>query len=150
MSGHKLSTKSSTSRLSNQGAPGPVAQWGHGLNSRSTIPNLPGSKRRKTNCRGEVRDMESLGLDNYLKSFNHQLMIVHSLLDWWKERRTEFPILARMAFDVVLSIPAMSGEVERVFSSSKRLITDNRNCLGSEVVEKHCETQKHWLKANLV
>jgi hypothetical protein len=130
MSGHKLSTKSSTSRLSNQGAPGPVAQWGHGLNSRSTIPNLPGSKRRKTNCRGEVRDMESLGLDNYLKSFNHQLMIVHSLLDWWKERRTEFPTAghatciggcsgstsSRNTCHHLFSIPAMSSEVERVFS----------------------------------
>jgi hypothetical protein len=53
-----------------------------------------------------------------------------------------------MAFDV-FSIPAMSSEVERVFSSSKRLITDDRNCLGSEVVEA-CETQKHWLKAGIV
>jgi hypothetical protein len=53
-----------------------------------------------------------------------------------------------MAFDI-FSIPAMSSEVERVFSSAKKLITDKRNCLGSDVVEA-CETQRHWLKAGLV
>jgi hypothetical protein len=66
--------------------------------------------------RQRQKDVESLELDNYLKSFNHQL-VVHSPLDWWKERRTEFPSLARMAF-YLFSIPAMRSEVERVFSSS--------------------------------
>lgn len=99
-------------------------------------------------CQKQKRkDVESLELDNYLKSFDHQL-VIDSPLNWWKERQTEFPTLARMAFDL-FSIPAMSSEVERVFSSSKRLITDDRNCLGSEVVEAS-ETQKHWLKADLV
>jgi hypothetical protein len=36
--------------------------------------------------RQRQKDVESLELDNYLKSFNHQL-VVHSPLDWWKERR---------------------------------------------------------------
>ena len=60
----------------------------------------------------------------------------------------DFPILARMAFDT-LSIPAMGSEVERVFSAAKKLITDEKNSLGSEVVEA-CETQRHWLKANIM
>ena len=62
--------------------------------------------------------------------------------------QTDYPILARMAFDI-FSIPAMSSEVERVFSAAKKLITDERNCLGAEAVEA-CETQRHWLKALLV
>jgi hypothetical protein len=53
-----------------------------------------------------------------------------------------------MALDV-FSIPGMSSEVERIFSAAKRLITDERNCLGPEIVEA-CECQRHWLKANLV
>ena len=53
-----------------------------------------------------------------------------------------------MAFDI-FSIPAMSSEVERVFSAAKKLITDERNCLGAEAVEA-CETQRYWLKAELV
>lgn len=47
---------------------------------------------------------------DYLKSFDHQL-VIDSPLNWWKERQTEFPTLARMAFDV-FSIPVISGEVE--------------------------------------
>jgi hypothetical protein len=50
-----------------------------------------------------------------------------------------------MAFDI-FSIPAMSSEVERVFSAA---ITDERNCLGPEVVEAS-QTQRFWLKALLV
>ena len=43
----------------------------------------------------------------------------------------------------------MSSEVERVFSAAKKLITDERNCLGPAVVEAS-QTQRHWLKARLV
>jgi len=39
-----------------------------------------------------------------------------------------------MAFDIFL-IPVISSKVERVFLAAKRLITDERNCLGVEVVE---------------
>ena len=39
-----------------------------------------------------------------------------------------------MAFDI-FSIPAISSKVKRVFSAAKRLITDERNYLGVEVIE---------------
>jgi hypothetical protein len=39
-----------------------------------------------------------------------------------------------MAFDI-FSIPVISSEVECIFSAAKRLITDEQNCLGAEVVE---------------
>jgi hAT family C-terminal dimerisation region len=90
----------------------------------------------------------SLELHNYLKSFDYRLVGMRDPLNWWKEHKTDYPILARMAFDI-FSIPAMSSEIERVFSSAKKLVTDERNCLGSEVVEA-CETQRHWLNADLV
>ena len=53
-----------------------------------------------------------------------------------------------MAFDIFL-ILAMSSKVKRVFLAAKRLITDERNCLGAEVIEAS-ECQRHWLKADLV
>ena len=84
---------------------------------------------------------QDLELDGYLRSFDPRLVGM-------KEHQTDFPILSRMAFDA-FSIPAMSSEVERAFSVAKRLITDERNSLGSEVVEA-CETQRHWLMANIV
>ena len=37
------------------------------------------------------------------------------VLEWWRGNAKEFPILARIAFDIY-SIPAMSVEPERVFS----------------------------------
>ena len=36
-------------------------------------------------------------------------------MDYWKANKSKYPILASMAWDI-LSIPAMSSEVERVFS----------------------------------
>jgi hypothetical protein len=41
---------------------------------------------------------------------------------WWDASKTAFPSLHLYAFDT-LSIPAMSAEYERVFSSTKKLIT---------------------------
>ena len=48
-------------------------------------------------------------------------------LEWWTNtaQRTKFPLLSRMAIDI-LSIPAMSAEVERVFSGAKITIGDKR------------------------
>ena len=67
--------------------------------------------------------MDSLELDTYLRSFNCRLLSIKDPLMWWKEHQTDFPILARMAFDIFL-IPAISSEVERVFLAAKRLIID--------------------------
>jgi hypothetical protein len=52
------------------------------------------------------------------------------------------------AFDT-LSIPAMSAELERVFSQAKRFITDDRNRLSPETFEalmllKHCALQDFY------
>jgi hypothetical protein len=53
-----------------------------------------------------------------------------------------------MALDL-LSIPAMSAEVERVFSSVKRLLTSDRNRMNEDSIE---ETQllKHWWSNELI
>ncbi|RPA76538.1 hypothetical protein BJ508DRAFT_195605, partial [Ascobolus immersus RN42] len=51
--------------------------------------------------------------------------------------------LAKMALNTLMT-PAMSSEVERVFSSTRRLITDDRNRLGDDVI-KTVECLKSWL-----
>jgi hypothetical protein len=48
-----------------------------------------------------------------------------------------------MALDM-LSIPAMSDDTERVFSSCKLTITDRRNRLSIEVIEQ-LECLKSWI-----
>ena len=54
-----------------------------------------------------------------------------------------YPTLSRMARDY-LAIPATSASSERLFSSGKLLITDNRNILGVNTIEA-VECLKCWL-----
>ena len=63
---------------------------------------------------------------------------------WWQSHRKTYPQLSVMALDI-MAIPAMSAEVERVFSSSKLTITDRRNRLKEDIIEG-IECQKSWLK----
>jgi hypothetical protein len=64
---------------------------------------------------------------------------------WWSEKRIEFPILTQLALDL-LSIPAMAAEDERVFSSTGKLITADRNQLDETSIEA-VECLRHWYRA---
>jgi hAT family C-terminal dimerisation region len=63
-------------------------------------------------------------------------------LEFWNARYNTQPDLARFALDM-LAIPMMSAECERVFSSAKRLLTDDRNRLYPDIIEAN-ECLKHW------
>lgn len=65
------------------------------------------------------------------------------LIIMWQGLEARFPNLAMMAYDI-LSIPAMSAECERVFSSAKKLISDSRNGLSPASIEA-VECNRHWL-----
>jgi hAT family C-terminal dimerisation region len=65
------------------------------------------------------------------------------LLDYWKDHAKRWPNLTRLAFDA-LSIPAMSAECERCFSSAKNMISDSRYSLSPESIEA-CECNRHWI-----
>jgi hypothetical protein len=69
-------------------------------------------------------------------------------LQWWQEatQRSNYPRLSKMALDL-LSIPAMSAEVERLFSSANITISDRRNRIGIDAVEA-IECLKSWLRRN--
>ena len=56
--------------------------------------------------------------DEVTEYLSMPLLPVDDPLEWWPRHQTSLPKLARMAFDI-LSIPATSCEVERVFSRSK-------------------------------
>ncbi|EFY94389.2 transposase-like protein [Metarhizium robertsii ARSEF 23] len=73
---------------------------------------------------------------------------VASPLEWWSRHQHEYPVLYRMALDL-FSIPGMSAECERVFSQTKKMITDERNQLSPEAVEAD-QLQKQWLSRGLV
>jgi hypothetical protein len=63
-----------------------------------------------------------------------------NLFAWWDS--SSYSTLRQMAFDH-LSVPAMSAELERVFSQSKRLWTADRNSLSPEIFEA-AMSLKHW------
>jgi hypothetical protein len=56
--------------------------------------------------------------------------------------------LSKIALDI-LSIPAMSADPERLFSSAKITISDRRNRLGIYTVEA-LECLKSWLKIEVL
>jgi hAT family C-terminal dimerisation region len=68
------------------------------------------------------------------------------LCAFWTRHEAQDPSLARMAFDI-LSIPAMSAECERVFSSSKILLDDRRSRMKEDVIEAS-ECLRAWLQSD--
>jgi hypothetical protein len=69
-------------------------------------------------------------------------------LHWWEVLGQDLPSIRQWAFDT-LACPATLCECERVFSSSKRLITPDRNALGDELIEA-LECLKAWWANGLV
>jgi hypothetical protein len=70
------------------------------------------------------------------------------LLAYCKLKRASYPHLSVMALEI-LAIPAMSAEVERVFSSAKQTITARRARLKVEIVEA-LECLRHWDAAGII
>jgi len=63
---------------------------------------------------------------------------------WWIQHKNDYLKLATLALGI-LAIPAISAEVERVFSSTGLLITDRRNRLREDIIEA-VECLKSWHK----
>lgn len=81
--------------------------------------------------------------DELSEYFSMSLLPVEDPLEWWRQHQTSLPKLAKMAFDI-LSIPATSCEVERVFSQSKLTISTQRCRLMDETIEE-LVCLKYWL-----
>ncbi|CAJ0908202.1 6807_t:CDS:2, partial [Entrophospora sp. SA101] len=69
------------------------------------------------------------------------------VLAWWKAHQKQFPRLACIARDY-LSIPATSTSSERLFSSSKNMITDKRCKLAPKTVRAG-QCLKSWMQGPL-
>jgi hAT family C-terminal dimerisation region len=70
-----------------------------------------------------------------------------SILTWWNEPTNPWRPMRQMAFDL-FSIPAMSAEIEREFSSAKQLITLNRNRLSDDTIEE-LELLRNWWRQDI-
>ena len=56
------------------------------------------------------------------------------ILDWWRLQSTNFPVLSRLARDI-LTIPVSTVSSESAFSTAGRIIEDRRTSLTPEMVE---------------
>ncbi|KJZ68356.1 hypothetical protein HIM_12251 [Hirsutella minnesotensis 3608] len=87
-------------------------------------------------------------LDEFMVRNNKADSEVEDPLQWWICHAADYPVLSQMAFDL-FTCPAMSAECERVFSQTKKVITDERNRLSSNTVAA-IECQKHLLRSGML
>ena len=71
----------------------------------------------------------------------------NDLLKWWRGKRNSFPILSRLACDV-LAIPISTVSSEQVFSTAGRILEDRRCSLAPDAVEA-LTCLKDWQNARL-
>lgn len=70
------------------------------------------------------------------------------VLAFWDHDKCQFPQLKQMAFDL-LSIPATSCSCERIFSSTKKMISPMMGGMKDDTIELR-ECLRQWLKAGLI
>jgi hypothetical protein len=56
------------------------------------------------------------------------------ILHWWKIHASQYPVVARMACDL-LAVHASTAAAESAFSTSERIVNDHRTRLASNIVE---------------
>jgi hypothetical protein len=83
-------------------------------------------------------------LDKYLAEETEDTEMKIDLLVWWKASEQRFPILSRLARDV-LAIPISSVASESAFSTSGRILDDFRSSLTPFMLEALVCTQD-WLR----
>ena len=86
--------------------------------------------------------------DKYINSPPTVFATPHNCIPWLRSQSNLWPSITQHALDL-LSIPAMSAELERVFSQAKRTITSDRNALGDHTIEI-LELMSYWWRQNII
>ena len=86
--------------------------------------------------------------DSYINGVQTNFGTPHDCIPWLRSRANLFPGITQHALDL-LSIPAMSAELERVFSSAKLTTTPLRNALSDKTMEV-LELLKYWYTRNII
>lgn len=123
--------------------------------SDTTLDLLQQARKRRqrlaastASSRGKKRVKLTSELDQFMARTNKGDGDAEDPLEWWVCHASDYPVLSKMAFDL-FSCPAMSAECERVFSQTKKVITDERNRLDSGTVAA-IECQKHLLRTGML
>ncbi|XP_055960138.1 zinc finger BED domain-containing protein RICESLEEPER 2-like [Mercurialis annua] len=95
----------------------------------------------ETGCVGGSQKTE---LDIYLSEAVVLNNDKFDILSWWKFNSQRFPVLSRMARDI-LAVPVSTVASESAFSTGGRVLDDFRSCLTPKIVEALICTQD-WLR----
>jgi hypothetical protein len=86
--------------------------------------------------------------DAYIEGPTTFLSNEDNVFNWFNDPSNPHLPLRDMAFDV-LSIPAMSAEIERIFSAGRRLITADRSRMTEETIEMLL-LLRYWWSRNII
>jgi hypothetical protein len=95
-----------------------------------------------------LRDSSAVFNHRFDQASFHVSWPTNSFNTWWDNQKEFFPSLHLFAFDT-FAIPAMSAECERVFSSTKKLLTPERSRLQPDIIEAS-ECLKNWWDRGLI
>ncbi|KFA56342.1 hypothetical protein S40293_09845 [Stachybotrys chartarum IBT 40293] len=86
--------------------------------------------------------------EQWLNSIDPSDRTVTDGLKYWHDQRHKYPRLSIMALDV-MTIPAMSADVERLFSDVGVMVSDRRSRLDATIISI-AQVLRSWLRAGLV
>lgn len=108
------------------------------------------SKKRIMEEANEVRSVQIMEdeYEQWCRDTSQQLERCKDPFAYWHGLRNTYPRLSEMALDFLLVQP-MSAECERLFSSSKQMVTDVRRNLESEMISM-CQCLRSWYRSGIV
>jgi hypothetical protein len=89
------------------------------------------ARRDREAQRSDARIQLELELRQYLEAPRAPKDEGLDILAWWRENRHAYPVLADIA-RLILCIPATSAPSERMFSTARAVIRENRFSLSSD------------------
>ncbi|KAF6515108.1 hypothetical protein HZS61_005014 [Fusarium oxysporum f. sp. conglutinans] len=98
--------------------------------------------------RSSVGGLDLDGYEQWQRDIDDADASVTDPYEYWHIRRLKYPRLSRMALDL-LTVPPMSAECERLFSTTGRMVTKSRNRLDASTIGL-CQTLRSWLRAGLI
>jgi hypothetical protein len=89
---------------------------------------------------------QAMSDDEYVRYCQEEVEWTDGPIGWWLQpiQQAKYPNLSKVAVNIQ-SIPAMSTNVERSFSSAGLTLSDRRNRMGTELLEA-LESLKSWMK----
>ncbi len=93
-------------------------------------------------------DVSNDEFDSYIQGPQTDFLKPDAVIPWVLDPMNPWPGIRQQILDL-LSIPAMSTELERVFSHGKLTLTPIRNRLSNQTVEM-LELLRHWWANNII